>query len=151
MPWEHKFVGPYDRVADVHKTPLPLRDFLPRDDSDRKEFSDEQIFKGENAFKKAGLKLLKACDEKLWTERLSTERKAAVRKWTSLVSSEPMAWEVAIQHFCQGSMIYASGALIATASGTHWLQRLRAPYMREPTPFFGMQSFVENTEENRGL
>ena len=111
MPWEHKFVGPYDRVADVHKTPLPLRDFLPRDDSDRKEFSDEQIFKGENAFKKAGLKLLKACDEKLWTERLSTERKAAVRKWTSLVSSEPMAWEVAIQHFCQGSMIYASGAL----------------------------------------
>ena len=80
MPWEHKFVGPYDRVADVHKQPLPLRDFLQKDDSNKRDVDEVQTFSGETAFKKAGLRLLKSCDEKLWTERLSSERKAAVRK-----------------------------------------------------------------------
>ena len=111
MPWEHKFVGPYDKLSDVHRAPPPVRDFIRKDNSVQLQTGGEPVVGSESAFKRAGLKLLKSCDEKLWTDRLSAERKAAVRKWTTLVSSEPLAWEVSIQHFCQGSMIYASGAL----------------------------------------
>eukprot|EP00435_Cladocopium_sp_Y103_P071848 s1184_g38.t1 len=111
MPWERRFIGPYDRSTDVHRLPNPVRDFIPKEPEPAGSNAEATTVETETAFRKAGLKLLKSCDEKLWTERLSSERKAAIRKWTTLVSSEPLAWEVAVQHFSQGSMIYASGGL----------------------------------------
>lgn len=111
MPWERKFIGPYDRLAEVHKLPTPLKDLIPVMRSDTKCQDVGEQLEVTGAFKRAGLKLLKACDERLWTDRLSAERKAAIRKWTTLVSSEPLAWEVAVQHFSQGSMVFATGGL----------------------------------------
>ena len=111
MPWDRRFIGHYDRATDVHKIPLPVRDFIPREGHETGGLGEVRMENSDTAFKKAGLKLLKACDERLWTDRLSSERKAAIRKWTSLVSSEPMAWEVAVRHFSQGAMIFASGGL----------------------------------------
>ena len=111
MPWERKIMGPYDRFLEVRKQQTAVRDFIP-DVPDAAPHSESfSHAQHETAFKRAGLKMLRACDEKLWNERLSDERKAAIRKWTTLVSADPMSWDIAIQHFSQGSMIFASGGL----------------------------------------
>ena len=111
MPWERQFVGPMDVVRNVFKLPVAVRQLSENvmaynDNSDQAEDADVSA-----AFKKAGLKLVKICDERLWIERFSAERKAAVRKWTSLIASEPSAWDVAIKFFSQGDMTYATGGL----------------------------------------
>ena len=104
-------LGPYDRFLEVRKQQTAVRDFIP-DVPDAAPHSESfSHAQHETAFKRAGLKMLRACDEKLWNERLSDERKAAIRKWTTLVSADPMSWDIAIQHFSQGSMIFASGGL----------------------------------------
>eukprot|EP00435_Cladocopium_sp_Y103_P009360 s4141_g2.t1 len=48
-----------------------------------------------NSFADAGLKLMSKTDERLWEQQLSLERKAAYKKWTSLVLSNPGCWSVA--------------------------------------------------------
>lgn len=111
MPWERKFLGPYERFVEVQKMPMPVRDLISAVNVVATDTAAVQPTEVGSAFRKAGLKMLKACDEKLWVDRLSAERKAAIRKWTTLVSEEPLAWEVAVQHFCQGAMVYASGGL----------------------------------------
>lgn len=70
---------------------------------DGKGSSDD--FARESAFKKAGIRLIRNCDQKLWADRLSNERKAAVRKWTSLIAVQPGAWDIAVRHFSAGEMM----------------------------------------------
>ena len=111
MPWERQFVGPVDVVRKVFKLPDAVRELSENavgysDVANQCDSNDVG-----SAFKKAGLKLVKTCDERLWNERLSAERKAAIRKWTSLIASEPAAWDVAIKFFSQGDMAYATGGL----------------------------------------
>ena len=111
MPWERQFLGPMDVINNVFSMPAPVRELSercisPGDGGERSDGGDVQ-----SAFRKAGLKLVKTCDERLWIERLSAERKAAVRKWTSLIASEPAAWDVAIRFYSQGDMTYATGGL----------------------------------------
>ena len=112
MPWERCFKGPADVVKDVFRLPVPVRElagtFVKFDD----EGGSGDFAEVGSAFKKAGLKLVKTCDERLWVERLTAERKAAVRKWTSLIASEPAAWDVAIKFYSQGDMTYATGGLV---------------------------------------
>ena len=36
----------------------------------------------------------------------------AESKWTSLIASEPAAWDVAIKFYSQGDMTYATGGLV---------------------------------------
>ena len=111
MPWDRQFLGPVDVVKSVFKLPVAVRELADNmvvyndveDQADGAEVS--------SAFRKAGLKLVRTCDERLWSERLSAERKAAVRKWTSLIASEPSAWDVAIKFYSQGDMSYATGGL----------------------------------------
>ena len=112
MPWDRRMLGPYDKFLDTSKSLVAVRDFIP-DVGDAVPHSDSiSTTLHDTAFKKAGLKMLRACDEKLWSERLSDERKAAIRKWTTLVSADPMSWDIAVQHFSQGKMIFASGGLV---------------------------------------
>ncbi|MEM1009484.1 MAG: hypothetical protein AAGJ35_10795, partial [Myxococcota bacterium] len=54
---------------------------------------------------------VKTCDEKLWIDRISGERKAAIRKWTSLIAMQPGAWDIAVRHFSQGVMLHSTGDL----------------------------------------
>lgn len=53
-----------------------------------------QTFVKCNSFSDAGLKLMRKTDEILWEQHLSLERKAAYKKWTSLVLSNPGCWTV---------------------------------------------------------
>eukprot|EP00435_Cladocopium_sp_Y103_P013914 s2855_g3.t1 len=111
MPWERQFVGPVDVVRNVFKLPVPLRELSQNAVAYNDTGSQHDSIEVGSAFRKAGLKLVKTCDERLWSERLSAERKAAIRKWTSLIASEPAAWDVAIKFFSQGDMAYATGGL----------------------------------------
>ena len=110
MPWERQFLGPVDVVKNVFKLPVPVRELSENTFSKAPEVEDLELRVG-SSFRKAGLKLVKACDEKLWSDRLSAERKAAIRKWTSLVAADPAAWDIAVRFFSQGSMTYATGGL----------------------------------------
>eukprot|EP00435_Cladocopium_sp_Y103_P044744 s612_g12.t1 len=111
MPWERQFVGPVDVVRNVFSLPIPVRELSETAVAYNSASDQHDSVEVSSAFKKAGLKLVKTCDERLWSERLSAERKAAVRKWTSLIASEPAAWDVAIKFFSQGDMAYATGGL----------------------------------------
>ena len=110
MPWERQFIGPVDVVKNVFKLPVPVRELSENTFSKAPEVEDLELRVG-SSFRKAGLKLVKACDEKLWNDRSSAERKAAIRKWTSLVAADPAAWDIAVRFFSQGSMTYATGGL----------------------------------------
>ena len=111
MPWERTMQGPYDKFLEVRRVQAAVRDFIPEVVESVPHADSMSNTLHDTAFKKAGLKMLRACDERLWTERLSDERKAAIRKWTTLVSADPMSWDIAVQHFSQGPMIFASGGL----------------------------------------
>ena len=64
MPWERQFLGPMDVINNVFSMPAPVRELSercisPGDSGERSEGGDVQ-----SAFRKAGLKLVKTCDEK---------------------------------------------------------------------------------------
>ena len=104
MPWERQFVGPLDRASDVWSVAKPVKDlYTPAqaEESNRQHFDNHVRI---TAFRKAGIRLIRDCDQKLWADRLSNERKAAVRKWTSLVAEQPGAWDIAVRHFSNGDM-----------------------------------------------
>ena len=50
--------------------------------------SDELAVKC-NSFASAGLKLMKKTDEHLWELQITFDRKAAYKKWTTLILDEP--------------------------------------------------------------
>jgi len=45
-----------------------------------------------SSFADAGLKLMKRTDENFWQQQISFDRKAAYKKWTSLIMEEPGSW-----------------------------------------------------------
>eukprot|EP00435_Cladocopium_sp_Y103_P045753 s3116_g13.t1 len=47
-----------------------------------------------SSFADAGLKLTRKTDEIVWEQQISFERKAAYKKWTSLILTNPGAWSV---------------------------------------------------------
>ena len=127
MPWERTFWGPLDHFYKRSELPAPVKELIQiereRPDPDACSSLDATF---DSAFRKAGLKALKVCDEKLWADMLSAERKAAIRKWATMVVSEPSAWDIAVKHFSQGQMAFATGgltdsikdALVSKASNT---------------------------------
>ena len=104
MPWERQFIGPWDRASEVLSVAKPVKDLympVPSEETNRQHFDNHVRI---TAFRKAGIRLIRDCDQKLWADRLSNERKAAVRKWTSLVAEQPGAWDIAVRHFSNGEM-----------------------------------------------
>lgn len=47
-----------------------------------------------SSFADAGLKLMRKTDELFWEQQLSFERKAAYKKWTSIILENPGAWTI---------------------------------------------------------
>ena len=74
---------------------------------------DLQILaKLQDAFKAAGIALRSSNDSRLWQERLSWERKAAYKKWTTLISKHFNAWEICRQLWAGNSVKLAQGGLL---------------------------------------
>ena len=65
-----------------------------------------------DAFKSAGIALRSSSDTRLWQERLSWERKAAYKKWTSLIAKQFGSWEICRQLWAGNSLGMAQGGLL---------------------------------------
>eukprot|EP00435_Cladocopium_sp_Y103_P055129 s946_g18.t1 len=65
-----------------------------------------------DSFRSAGIAFKSSNDTRLWQERLSWERKAAYKKWTSLISKQFNAWEVCRQLWAGDKMKMAQGSLL---------------------------------------
>ena len=65
-----------------------------------------------DAFKSAGIALRSSSDTRLWQERLSWERKAAYKKWTSLMAKQFGSWEICRQLWAGNSLGMAQGGLL---------------------------------------
>ena len=51
--------------------------------------------KKRSSFADAGLRLMKRTDETFWEQQISFDRKAAYKKWTSLILEDPGSWSIA--------------------------------------------------------
>eukprot|EP00435_Cladocopium_sp_Y103_P074149 s119_g47.t1 len=112
MPWDRKLVGPHEAFLAVTCIPTAVKEATrPCVVETAQPVAKLVENNTESAFKLAGLRALKACEEKLWSDRLSSERKAAIRKWAAIVTSDPMAWEICRRHMAQGDMVYAHGGI----------------------------------------
>ena len=112
MPWERRIHSPAEAFVKTVQMPQPLRDAPSRYGTEAEEVTEDSAERlAGSAFRTAGLKALKLCDEKLWDERLSADRKAGIRKWVSIMLERPDAWELCRKHFLQGQLIYACGGV----------------------------------------
>ena len=109
QPWEHSMSTPWDvckrfKAGEIFgKGPMPP---IPKPIT-VSEFQKEFNPCGINAFKDAGLVLKSKSDEKLWSEKLSWERKAAYKKWTTVILKEVGAFDIARKLF-GGSKLLSS-------------------------------------------
>ena len=78
----------------------------------------QQHVEMDSAFQKAGLRAKKHCDEKLWQQNLSDDRKAAIAKWMAITTKYPMAWGVCIRQFSSGQGIGANFGFLETLTDT---------------------------------
>ena len=121
LPWERKFVGPLDHLSKLYAMPTVIR-MVDRDvklqttENDNKR--KQQHVEMDSAFQKAGLRAKKKCDEKLWQQNLSDDRKAAIAKWMAITTKYPMAWGVCIRHFSSGQGIGANFGFLETLTDT---------------------------------
>ena len=63
-----------------------------------------------------GVKALQNAQKRSWTEQANYERRCAYRKWISVVSANPMAFEVSRLQILAGPMEFAKGGLAASIS-----------------------------------
>eukprot|EP00435_Cladocopium_sp_Y103_P033579 s3354_g8.t1 len=63
--------------------------------SEAADSDDVRMVTSCSSFADAGLKLTRKTDERFWEQQISFERKAAYKKWTMSILSNPGAWSVA--------------------------------------------------------
>ncbi len=87
FPWQLKCKSPFDVIQKSvfggmqiagHLPPMPLV-------RQAEEVSTDLGIQ-EDTFKKMGLKAIKTSDQRLWEQKISYERKAAHKKWMSLIA-----------------------------------------------------------------
>ena len=112
MPWERTMPSPWQACKrlrtvfpDMIKRPMPPMPIVQQDIQGETSFDD-------TAFKIAGLRVASNVDDRLWTEKLSWERKAAYKKWSAIILHEVGAWEVARLEIQCKSMEFARGGIL---------------------------------------
>ena len=114
LPWETIRETPVERLKKRIKA-FPLKMSMVRDDWIHQPHfeagSVEEAPLVRSAFSKAGLKACKAGDERLWAERLSNEKKTAIKKWIIIILEDPLAWEIGRQQYKEVTMMFARGGL----------------------------------------
>ena len=90
----------------------------------------------DSAFKLAGLRAAGSIDNRLWAEKLSWERRAAYKKWASIILHEVGAWEVASLEVQCKAMEFARGGLLESiadslgAKATNTLHNRASPLLQ---------------------
>ena len=70
----------------------------------------------DSAFKVAGLRAASNMDNRLWSEKLSWERRAAYKKWSAIILHEIGAWDIARLEVQRETMEFARGGLLESIS-----------------------------------
>ena len=113
LPWDFKLVDQFDFVQksakNVFRTfgampPLPVLEGPSEEPSGdiRRYGTTDPCF---------GVKALQNAQKRSWTEQANYERRCAYRKWISVVSANPMAFEVSRLQILAGPMEFAKGGL----------------------------------------
>ena len=74
---------------DMIKSAIPPMPLQPERETPMDEVATD------SAFRMAGLRAASSIDNRLWSEKLSWERKAAYKKWSAIILHEIGAWEIA--------------------------------------------------------
>eukprot|EP00435_Cladocopium_sp_Y103_P044655 s723_g12.t1 len=118
MPWDFKLVDQFDRISSFNSgllrtvgtmPPLPAVEGMSTDDAT----SSQAYARSDPSF---GPKALQNAHKRSWHEKVDYERKCAYRKWISIVSANPMAFEVARLQILSGPMEFAKGGLAESIS-----------------------------------
>ena len=125
LPWERRFISPADHILKLYIMPTVIRTVdrsLAGSHVEQDNKRKPQHVDMDSAFRKAGLRAKKHCDEKLWQQSLSDDRKAAIAKWMAITTRCPMAWEVCIRHISSGKGIGSSISIsfLETLTDTLW-------------------------------
>ena len=78
------------------------------------ELTDADDATVKNSFADAGIRLKGCTDQNLWEQKLSWDRKAAIKKWMSLVLTDPGSWTICRVHFKEGILSSMGGGLVET-------------------------------------
>ena len=155
MPWDRVMSTPWQACKkmrtvypDMVKSAIPPMPVL----DDRVVQQDD--FDTDSAFKMAGLRAAGNIDNRLWAEKLSWERRAAYKKWTSIILHEVGAWEVARLEVQCKTMEFARGGLLESiadslgAKATNTLHNRASPllqyisfYKEKGKPCFPLHEF----------
>ena len=118
MPWELRLLDQFDVVQRFHSSlfktrgampPPPAAVLSPGDDLDE----EHRYRTADPCF---GARALQNAQRRSWKDQLNYERRCAYRKWVSIVSSNPMAFEVARLQILAGPMEFAKGGLAESIS-----------------------------------
>ena len=109
LPWEQNMSTPWDVCKRFKAGEIFGKGVMPPIPKPitAAEFQEEFNPGGIDAFKNAGLVLKTKSDMKLWSEKLSWERKAAYKKWTSVILKEVGAFDITRKLF-GGSRLLSS-------------------------------------------
>ena len=127
MPWDRAMTTPWQACKrmrtvfpDMIKSAIPPMPLRPEREAPLDEVATD------SAFRMAGLRVASSIDNRLWSEKLSWERKAAYKKWSAIILHEIGAWEIArlevqckVMEFARGGLLESiADALGAKATAT---------------------------------
>ena len=117
LPWDAKLKTPFDIASKAWEV-MPMSGNMPLmpslcSTSDSLEVGPEP---SKSAFKEAKLKFASSTDNRLWSEKLSWDRKCAYKKWCSLILVNVGAWQIGRQVAISGTMHFARGGLMESVS-----------------------------------
>ena len=113
MPWDRVMTSPWQACkrmrtvyADMVKSAMPPMPVRQQQEVQLEEASTD------SALKIAGIRAANNIDNRLWAEKLSWERRAAYKKWSSIILHEVGAWEIARLEVQCRAMEFARGGLL---------------------------------------
>ena len=118
MPWDFRLMDNLDVVQKSQRNlfrTLGAMPPLPVLEGSKEGVSDELNRPGLED-PNFSTKALQNAQKRSWQDQVNYERKCAYRKWISIVSSNPMAFEVARQQILSGPMEFAKGGLAESIS-----------------------------------
>jgi len=112
MPWELSMNTPWDACKRLRTNKIDLHGPLPPVPVTAKVFHSECAATEILSFKQIGVKAAKHADDRLWSDKLSWERKCAYKKWVSIILRQVGAFDIARQQATCHTMEFARGGLL---------------------------------------
>ena len=112
MPWELAMITPWDACKRLRTNKIDLHGPLPPVPVTAKVCHSECVATEILSFKQIGVKAAKHADDRLWSDKLSWERKCAYKKWVSIILRQVGAFDIARQQATCHTMEFARGGLL---------------------------------------